>query len=230
MVFAGIISIVFIMVGFLFYRPGREANVSDSRVNLEELVKQVGQRTATSETANSELLDQNTVVIKSLKEASTFTLIGFNKYADHEIGTRFLIQKGKISNIQLEISTAPPPELTPEEIIHRVTRRPWLYRAKVAHVDVYQKDDGSFLAEGGAKVTIDHLQEKHRVAANVSIRGKLDLAKHTLSGQLVITRDLAQTSDRNVALVEQTKEGFYKVFVSSQIVAQTVKPPEAFAE
>lgn len=225
---AVVISLV--IVGIVYLTSDERELLSNNELPLEEIVQNTERRSAEQPVVHSEALDENANAIAALKDPSSYSLFGSTKFGDHEVTARILVTKGKISDVLIDVTTPPPPELTPEEIVARVERRPWLYRARVAGLDVYEKSDGSFLAEGSAKITIDHLQDKHRVAAQATLRGKVDHKKHLITASLTITRDKSQISDKVGTSVVLTPEGFYQVFVRTEIVANTIKPPEAFRD
>lgn len=221
---AMLLSLVLLLVGYWYMAPLKDGG---GGANYDDMVKSLSS-TKDFTAAKKEEPKQEKTTIDKLKDKTTFTLSGKNKFPEKEINSSFLFKKGKLSSIFITVTTVAPEPLTPEKIVRNVPQVPWMYLIKLDKMEVFQKDDGSFLAEGAAKVSIDHLNQRKRVAAPASIRGTFDLNKFELKAHLRITRDITQAPSETLTHIERSDDGFYQVFLSGGILANTVDHPEEF--
>lgn len=116
------------------------------------------------------------------------------------IGAKFdaIVIPNKQMVISFVITTPKPPELNPEDIVHKRARTPWVYSIAVTDWLITFNDKGEFSTQQPVRVYIERWNRRDRVVANAELSGKYEASNSKIMAKLLVTRDI----DRFVAAPE----------------------------
>ena len=160
---------------------------------------------------------------KPLRQLPTGTLLrGSSSNAQGEATAEFRVKDKKLTSIQVDLIPRPPPELTPEQIVHNVERAPWIRKVEFDFTFQEQGADGAFSARGPAKIYVEHRDKRMRIVGEGEISGWVLNNPLSVEAKVKVIRRVGNTPPLpGIALVN---EGEYSVGLNSEVTALEAPP------
>lgn len=129
------------------------------------------------------------------------------------------INNDKLKRLSLEISTPEPPRLTAQQLVRNEIRAPWARKIETRGLDIEQKPDGSFSADGVAKIYVSYKGEMLRAIGTVEVSGKVDTVDHRVVLSATVKVGEPDIMDRTNIVVDSA--GKIRFYSSSRIIVTT---------
>lgn len=195
-----IIGSLILVAGNVLYFQARDANEQAHTLALQ----------AAEEAAESPQ--------KTAKQVPAGTLLrGTNTNAQGEITAEFRVKDKKLTSIQVDLVPRPPPELTPEQIVHNVQRAPWIRKVEFDFTFQEQGADGAFSARGPAKIYVEHRDKRMRIVGEGEISGWVLNNPLSVEAKVKVTRRVGNAPVLpGIALVNDEE---YAVALNGEVTA-----------
>lgn len=151
-----------------------------------------------------------------------------------DLNKALLGDKGGIVGAELILDGTEATKLTPEEIVNKVPERVWLngfdsIPLAVKHIAAPDEADGPyrFEAYGSGKAYIRQGRKGHRVVADVSLLGAINLETKQINGSWQLRYNMPPPSagDAPENVMESLPDGSYRFLLTGDFSAAIVPPP-----
>ncbi|MDC0357623.1 hypothetical protein OAO01_02325 [Oligoflexia bacterium] len=149
---------------------------------------------------------------------------GKNSYGDRELGWELALQGNDITEASFKITTAEPPELTPEQIVNSEKRLPWIRKIDIEALKLAKQENGTFKGEAPAKVYLEYDGKRHRISAPAESELEYDLEASTVKGSVSVRSGFATPPEDTNLVAEVPRPGEYRLYVFAEIQAELPKP------
>lgn len=121
--------------------------------------------------------------------------------------------------LTVKFSTPESPELTPEEIVTRQMRTPWISYGEIDNLPLITGDDGSITGSAEARIQIFNKQ----ITAPVSFTGRWDKREQELRGKLNIAHNSPLTDQKEGFQITRIDKDNFRFYVGLKILATRPK-------
>lgn len=199
-----------ILIGLVILWVGNSLYMSSNKSQGdEELIKSLERLVATDSKPDKEE--------KLVNGDKTFT---GSSSTDFETATASItLNSDKLKAINIEITTPEPPRLTAQQLVRNEVRAPWARKIEIRGLSVEQKPDGSFSAEGVAKIYVSYKGEMLRAIGTLEASGKVDTVDSRVILNITVKVGEPDILDRTNIVVDSS--GKIRFYSSSRIVVAT---------
>lgn len=189
-----LIGLVILWIGNSMYMPSTE-NTSDKDL-VESLEKLVANDSKGKET-EVKVVGDKTYTGSSTAQRETATVSA-------------TLSEDRLKSLSVEVSTPEPPRLTPQQLVRNEVRAPWARKVEVRRLELDQKPDGGFSADGVAKLYVSYKGEMLRALGTIEVTGKLETADSRLVVDMVIkVGEPTNTNETNLEVLDNGEIRFY---------------------
>ncbi|NLF24336.1 MAG: hypothetical protein GX589_01585 [Deltaproteobacteria bacterium] len=172
----------------------------------------------TRNTANKPKADER--MTPMVEQIEMITLKGQSSGEGVDDSLELRIVDGKVVNATLSITTTPPPELTPEEIVTNRQPPPWINKALVQNLSLTQRADGSFSGDGQARIYVDHAGRRHRLLAQITLQGRYNQRAKEASLNYQIDTQPPNPSASGRYEITSSSDGGYTISIRGNLTAK----------
>jgi hypothetical protein len=164
-------SLALFLINYFLFVSHSEPNV-EKRPKLNNIIHDIANKHVEEEKENNKKIKLD--LIKDIE--------GKN-YHGH---VRLHLENDIVKSFDLKIIGDEPPQLTPEEIVAKNKRLPWIQRIEINNLSLVSSKTGDFAGSGKARVYIDDEEIKKRVLVELSVKGDYRLAQKSAEIEVTI--------------------------------------------
>lgn len=124
----------------------------------------------------------------------TMTLAALSSADDHELRARIVRQGRSVVGIFLRLTTPPPPQLTPEELVRGTSPHAWLSKIEAEGLEISQHGDGSFRAQGYGRAFVDQGDLHRRLPVEVIVESGIPSPTGSVQVTVTFSRTIGAVS------------------------------------
>ena len=130
------------------------------------------------------------------------------------------VEDNKASYASLTVTTPPPAELTPEEIVTNRRPVPWINKAIVEKAKLTQHANGNLTGEALARIYIEDAGKRERIPAKADLRGRYNPQTKGASLSFTINAQYPNLPAAGNYDIRLSDSGSYQLFIRGQIEAK----------
>ncbi len=131
--------------------------------------------------------------ISSSESAITRSKVG----SGYSLEWTVIIDQGSFKRTSFEVTTPPPPELSPTQVVRGERPLPWLRKIEVMNLSFEKLADGSWVANGPARLFIEQGLNKRRLVGETTVTLNKDATLSSTDARIVIKRNAQESKDKN---------------------------------
>lgn len=129
----------------------------------------------------------------------------------------FVVEENVIKSFSIEITTPRPPELTPDQIVRRERKKPWLSKISFDNVSITPESDVDFTAKGPAKAYIEDNKVNFRVIGTATMKGAFNNERTSIKLSVTASYNTSGNALPDGSIIERAQEGNVAFEVASEL-------------
>lgn len=141
---------------------------------------------------------------------------GRRDLADRSLSAEIVLEGETIKSIRVEVSTMPPPPLTPEQIVRGEKQKPWLKRVEIEDTVLTFESQNDFSGNTPAKAYVDNDKQSTRVIATAALSGSR-VGRNEISLHVEVSYNTAGNPLAEKEIIRRAEDGGVAFSISGDV-------------
>ncbi len=141
-------------------------------------------------------------------EATHYKVPFAEHIGDQNIQGEFEIKDNSLIGLKIEITTKEPPKRTPEQIVRRELRDPWLQKVVIDSLPFEWKENGKFVASGTGRAFIEDNGQRMRAIPFIALDGNYDQASKKVKVNYQVKYNVDNAKDQSSSIIRLEKNNY----------------------
>ncbi|NMC62769.1 MAG: hypothetical protein GYA55_06315, partial [SAR324 cluster bacterium] len=146
-------------------------------------------------------------------------LRGKSEFPDRSISIQYVVDQKRIKAFKIEITTTPPPPLSPEQIVRQEKRKPWLKKIIIDDLPLSYDTEHTFSAKGAVKAYVENDKVAFRVIATATLNGTWNETFDSITSNISVRYNNDNESPQSTEIIQRLADGSLSFLLNTSVIA-----------